>query len=455
MDIAVPEPGEWPVDPQEDEPGIVDDRIWIDGCFDFFHHGHAGVMLQARQLGKELYVGIHSDEEILEHKGPTVMNLKERVSAAEACRWVTKPVPNAPYVTSLPWISHYGCRYVVHGDDISSDSNGEDCYRFVKQAGRFKVVKRTPGISTTDLVGRMLLCTRDHFIKSLKATLDGQEGSGTQEERSALADTMTMRIQAYASDESGSAPGVQVFTHGRQSSKAEFEELVGGKEPKSGQRIVYVDGGFDLFSSGHIEFLRSVVDLEARKARDHGWYTQESRAARLSKYGEDFGPAYVIAGIHDDGVINQWKGLNYPIMNIYERGLCLLQCKVSICTSRLQATLTTTPKYIHSVVFGAPFEPTEAFLRVLPFGLPNVVYHGPTSFIPLDYDPYKQARTLGIFEEVPRHDFQEVNAGQIVDRIAQSRARFEARQRAKGVKAVNEEEVKRREAQEAAQATQQ
>lgn len=35
-------------------------------------------MLQARQLGKELYVGIHSDEDILEHKGPTVMTLKER-----------------------------------------------------------------------------------------------------------------------------------------------------------------------------------------------------------------------------------------------------------------------------------------------------------------------------------------------------------------------------------------
>ena len=43
--------------------------------------GHAGVMLQARQLGKELYVGIHSDEDILEHKGPTVMNLQERYGA--------------------------------------------------------------------------------------------------------------------------------------------------------------------------------------------------------------------------------------------------------------------------------------------------------------------------------------------------------------------------------------
>jgi len=107
-------------------------------------------------------------------------------------------------------------------------------------------------------------------------------------------------------------------------------------------------------------------------------------------------------------------------------------------------------QYVHAVVFGAPFEPTEGFLRSLPFGLPSVVYHGATSFIPLDYDAYTQSRSLGIFEEVPRHDFQEVNAGQIVDRIAQSRSRFEARQRAKGVKAVNEE--KQREAEKAAQA---
>lgn len=36
-------------------------------------------MLQARRLGKELFVGIHSDEEILDNKGPTVMTLKERL----------------------------------------------------------------------------------------------------------------------------------------------------------------------------------------------------------------------------------------------------------------------------------------------------------------------------------------------------------------------------------------
>ena len=57
---------------------ISDDRIWIDGCFDFAHHGHAGAILQARRLGTELLVGVHSDEAILENKGPSVMTLDER-----------------------------------------------------------------------------------------------------------------------------------------------------------------------------------------------------------------------------------------------------------------------------------------------------------------------------------------------------------------------------------------
>lgn len=40
--------------------------------------GHAGAVVQARQLGDELYAGVHSDKAILANKGPTVMNLAER-----------------------------------------------------------------------------------------------------------------------------------------------------------------------------------------------------------------------------------------------------------------------------------------------------------------------------------------------------------------------------------------
>lgn len=34
----IPIEGQWPVDPQEDVE-VSQDRIWVDGCFDFAHHG--------------------------------------------------------------------------------------------------------------------------------------------------------------------------------------------------------------------------------------------------------------------------------------------------------------------------------------------------------------------------------------------------------------------------------
>lgn len=262
------------------------------------------------------------------------------VAAVEACRWATKSIPHAPYVTTLPWISHYGCQYVVHGDDITSDSNGEDCYRFVKAAGRFLVVKRTPGISTTDLVGRMLLCTKNHFVKSVKDILEGNEGSDNAEDRKAHGADLMQRLRDYATDETGHQPGPEVWLwNGSDTAKIDqvveqagkFEALIKGVPPKPGQRIVYVDGGFDLFSSGHIEFLRRVWDLEEAEGRKNGWYEESERQMRIAEQGADYGPAFIIAGIHDDSVINHWKGLNYPIMNIFERGLCVLQCKVRIC----------------------------------------------------------------------------------------------------------------------------
>lgn len=111
----------------------------------------------------------------------------------------------------------------------------------------------------------------------------------------------------------------------------------------------------------------------------------------------------------------------------------------------MQPTDHTKQQYINAVVFSAPFTPTPAFLNSLPYGTPDTVYHGPTAFMPSVEDPYVDAKTLNIFREVPAHEFQHVNAGEIVDRIMASRALYEERQRKKGVKGAGEEAIKRRE----------
>lgn len=191
------------------------------------------------------------------------------------------------------------------------------------------MVKRTQGISTTDLVGRMLLCTKAHFIKSLERVLDGQEGPGDETQRKKTGEDMLAKMKDYASDESATKPGAEVWSW-RGEGEGSFKKLVAGKSPKPGQRIVYVDGGFDLFNPGHIEFLRLVCENEEADAKERGWYDEEWIQHRKNSVGYDYPPMYVVAGVHDDEVINHWKGVNYPIMNIYERGLCVLQCKVGL-----------------------------------------------------------------------------------------------------------------------------
>lgn len=50
----------------------------------------------------------------------------------------------------------------LFADDITLTVDGKDTYAEVKQAGRYRECKRTQGVSTTDLVGRMLLMTKAH-----------------------------------------------------------------------------------------------------------------------------------------------------------------------------------------------------------------------------------------------------------------------------------------------------
>lgn len=81
----------------------------------------------------------------------------------------------------------------------------------------------------------------------------------------------------------------------------------------------------------------------------------------------------------------------------------------------------------------------------MPWGVPDAVYHGPTAFMPLTYDPYTAPKEMGIYRQIGEHTFSHVNAGEIVQRIMKSRDMYEARQRAKGVKAEVEAAARARE----------
>ena len=48
------------------------------------------------------------------------------------------------------------CQFYVHGDDPVYNAAGENMNEILGGLGRFKMIKRTTGISTTDITGRLL-----------------------------------------------------------------------------------------------------------------------------------------------------------------------------------------------------------------------------------------------------------------------------------------------------------
>ncbi|EQB60676.1 ethanolamine-phosphate cytidylyltransferase [Vairimorpha apis BRL 01] len=98
-------------------------NIFIDGCFDLFHFGHANALRRAKKLG----LPILSDE--------------ERYEVVKSCRWVDKVVGNVPYVPSMKLIEEFGCDAAVHGDDLVTDGDGTEVYKEIKAQGKFKEFK--------------------------------------------------------------------------------------------------------------------------------------------------------------------------------------------------------------------------------------------------------------------------------------------------------------------------
>lgn len=132
-------------------------RVYMDGCFDLMHYGHANALRQAKALGDELIVGLVSDEEILANKGPPVLSMDERLALVSGLKWVDEVITDAPYAITAQFMNRlfheYKVDYIIHGDDPCLLPDGTDAYAVAKKAGRYKQIKRTEGVSSTDIVG--------------------------------------------------------------------------------------------------------------------------------------------------------------------------------------------------------------------------------------------------------------------------------------------------------------
>ena len=95
------------------------------------------------------------------------MNEHERTEILKHCKWVDEVICPCPWIISLDFMAKHNIHYVAH-DDLPYGSVGQDdIYAPIKKAGKFKATQRTEGISTSDIILRIIK-EYDMYIQRLK-----------------------------------------------------------------------------------------------------------------------------------------------------------------------------------------------------------------------------------------------------------------------------------------------
>lgn len=89
-------------------------------------------------------------------KGRTVLNEEERYNSVRHCRYTDEVLRDAPWVITEEFLEKNKIDFVAHDDIPYPSGDIEDVYAPIKAKGMFLPTQRTDGISTSDLVSRIV-----------------------------------------------------------------------------------------------------------------------------------------------------------------------------------------------------------------------------------------------------------------------------------------------------------
>ena len=124
--------------------------------------------LALRAARSALSPGVCTDADTLYHKGKTVMPQKERIESVRQCRWVDEVIENTPWVPTVAFLDEHEIDFVAHDAIPYASEDSEDVYAEVKNAGRFAETQRTEGVSTSDLILRIIRDYNEYVVRNLE-----------------------------------------------------------------------------------------------------------------------------------------------------------------------------------------------------------------------------------------------------------------------------------------------
>lgn len=133
-------------------------RVYADGVFDLFHLGHMRQLEQAKKAlpNAILICGIPSDVETHKRKGLTVLSDYQRVETLKHCKWVDEVIPDAPWCVTPEFLKKHQIDYVAHDDLPYASGDSDDIYKPIKEKGMFLTTQRTEGVSTSDIITKII-----------------------------------------------------------------------------------------------------------------------------------------------------------------------------------------------------------------------------------------------------------------------------------------------------------
>lgn len=133
-------------------------RIYADGVFDLFHLGHMCQLEQAKKCfpNVTLVCGVPSDKETHKRKGLTVLSDEQRIATLKHCRWVDEVIADAPWCVTTDFLEKHRIDYVAHDNLPYASADSDDIYQPIKEKGMFLTTQRTDGISTSDIITKII-----------------------------------------------------------------------------------------------------------------------------------------------------------------------------------------------------------------------------------------------------------------------------------------------------------